>query len=203
MKQWTTPSAIAVGVVGSMSLVVTGLGMAVAAGTGGSIHGCVAKSSGVLRIVHTTKSCSSNERPLSFNARGPQGLPGPAGAAGAAGPAGPQGPAGPGVGSASPAPTVVMYANVDAEGDLGSHSGATAAARIAVGEYSVTFNRPIEPCAAVAQAGQAGGTDPILPIPSVVSFDPSNPDQWDLEFVDGPTRKTISTAFMLTVTCPS
>lgn len=197
MKQWTMRSGVAVGVVGSMSLVVAGLGVAVAAGATGTIHGCVAKSGGALRIVHSAKNCRASENPLSFNAQGPQGLPGPAGPAGAQGPAGPAGAA------ASPAPTVVMYANVDAEGDLGSHSGAVSAARLSTGEYAVTFDRPIEPCAAVAQAGQAGGTDPIFPIPSAVSFDPSNPKQWDLEFVDGPTRTALNTAFMLTVTCPS
>jgi hypothetical protein len=98
---------------------------------------------------------------------------------------------------------VVLYANVDAEGDLGSNSGATGATRIAAGEYGVAFNQPIGSCAAVAQAGEAGGTDPVTPLPSAVHFDPSNPKQWDLEFVDGPTRKAIDTAFMLTVTCPT
>jgi hypothetical protein len=94
-----------------------------------------------------------------------------------------------------------MYANVDAEGDLGSNFDAVSASRIATGNYSVVFNRPIGSCAAVAQAGQAGGVDPILPIPSAVSFDSSNPDRWDLQFVDSPTRTAFNTAFMLTVTC--
>jgi hypothetical protein len=197
MRQWARP--VAVGVLGSMSLVVAGLGVAVAAGASGTIHGCVAKSDGTLRIVHSAKSCGSHEKPLSFDSRGPRGLQGPAGPAGSTGPAGPAGPAG---GSTS-SKTVTLYANVDAEGDLGSNSGATAASRIATGEYGVAFNQPIGSCAAVAQAGRAGGTDPILPIPSAVSFDPSNPKQWDLEFVDGPTRTAINTAFMLIVVCPS
>jgi hypothetical protein len=96
-----------------------------------------------------------------------------------------------------------MYANVDAEGDLGSNFDAAAAARTSAGNYAVRFTKPIGSCAAVAQAGQAGGTDPIYPIPSAVSFDPSNPDQFDLQFVDSPTRTALNTAFMLTVTCAS
>jgi hypothetical protein len=197
MRQWAMPTAV--GVLGSMSLVVVGLGVAVAAGASGAIHGCVAKSDGTLRIVHSAKSCGAHEKPLSFDSRGPRGLQGPAGPAGSTGPAGPPGPAG---GSAS-STTVTLYANVDAEGDLGSNSGATGASRIAAGNYAVAFDRPIGSCAAVAQAGQAGGTDPILPIPSAVSFDPSNPKQWDLQFVDGPTRTALNTAFMLIVVCPS
>jgi hypothetical protein len=96
-----------------------------------------------------------------------------------------------------------MYANVDAEGDLGSNFGATGATRSSAGNYEVAFDRSIGNCAAVAQAGEAGGTDPVTPLPSAMHFDPSNPKQWDLQFVDAPTRTAISTAFMVTVTCPN
>lgn len=172
-------------VVGILSLGVAGLGgAAVAASQSKTIHSCVAKSDGALRIVHRANSCTSGEKPLSFSARGPQG---------------PQGPPG----SPATSGTFQMYANVDAEGDLGSNFDAVGAARFGPGQYGVKFNQPIGSCAAIAQAGQAGGTDPILPIPSAVSFDPSNPDQFDLEFVDSPTRKADDTAFMLTVTCTS
>jgi hypothetical protein len=183
-------SLVAVGAMGVGSLAVAGLGVAVAAGHGNTIHGCVAKSDGALRVVHRASSCKSHEKSLSFNIHGPRG------------PQGPQGPQG-SPGDPATSRTIQMYANVDAEGDLGSNVDATGATRISAGEYSVAFNRPIGNCAAIAQAGQAGGTDPILPIPSAVSYDPSNPDQWDLEFVDSPTRTADNTAFMLTVTCPS
>jgi hypothetical protein len=183
MKRMRSGLLLAVGVVGLGTLGVAGV--AAAAGHGKTIHGCVAKSHGALRVVKHAHDCSRSERELSFNTRGPQGARGPAGA------------------PASPAATVQMYANVDAEGDLGSNVGAVSATRISTGEYSIVFNRAIGSCAAAAQAGQAGGTDPIVPIPSAVSFDPSNADGWDLEFVDSPTRSTINTAFMLTVTCGS
>jgi hypothetical protein len=174
-------------VVGALIVGTVGVtGVAAATGGGATIHGCVNKSSGVLRVVKHSGGCSHSERALSFNARGPRGERGPRGLA-----------------AVSPTKAFQMYANVDAEGDLGSNVDAVSATRTAKGQYSVVFDRPIGSCAAVAQAGQAGGTDPILPIPSAVSFAPDNADGWDLEFVDSPTRATFDTAFMLTVTCGS
>jgi hypothetical protein len=184
VKHVKSRSLIAVGVVGLGTLGAGVAGVAAAAGQGGTIHGCVAKSDGALRVVKHSGDCSRHERPLSFNARGPRGPQGPAGGPGSSG-------------------AFQMYANVDAEGDLGSNFDAVSATRISTGQYSVVFNQPIGSCAAVAQAGQAGGTDPILPIPSAVSFNASDADGWELEFVDGPTRTAINTAFMLTVTCHS
>jgi lamin tail-like protein/collagen triple helix repeat protein len=70
------------------------------------IHACVART-GRMRLVTQSASCRRNERPVSWNVRGPQGDPGPAGPAGAAGAdgapgangadgaPGPAGPAGP------------------------------------------------------------------------------------------------------------
>jgi hypothetical protein len=59
-----------------------------------TITACASKSSGRLRVVSAGKACRSYEHRLTWNVRGPQGMPGPAGAAGATGPAGPAGPAG-------------------------------------------------------------------------------------------------------------
>jgi len=41
------------------------------------IHACVKKQSGRVRIVSDPGSCKSNEKPLSWNAEGPEGKPGP------------------------------------------------------------------------------------------------------------------------------
>jgi Lamin Tail Domain/Collagen triple helix repeat (20 copies) len=69
----------------------------------GVIRGCVRKD-GHLRLATAKRPCRKNERPISWNVRGPQGPPGPAGSSGPAGTAGadglpgaagPQGPAGP------------------------------------------------------------------------------------------------------------
>jgi hypothetical protein len=51
-----------------------------------------------------------------------------------------------------------MYANVDAEGDLGSNYDAVSV-QAAYHEYDVTFKKPIGHCAAVVQSGKAGGSD--------------------------------------------
>jgi hypothetical protein len=129
MKRTNSLVTLAVGAIAAGSMGVVGVGAAVAAAHGETIHGCVAKSSGALRIVKQTSACGSNEKPLSFNARGPRGPQGPAGSSG----------------------TFQMYANVDAEGDLGSNFGATKAEATQIpGQYVVTFAQPIGSCAAVA-----------------------------------------------------
>ena len=58
------------------------------------IHACVGRT-GRMRLVSQNASCRRNERPVSWNVRGPQGDPGPAGPAGPAGADGAPGPAGP------------------------------------------------------------------------------------------------------------
>ncbi len=68
----------------------------------GVIHACYAASDGTLQVIDPSKGerCKRHETALDWNARGPQGAPGPVGATGpqgASGPAGvtgPQGPAG-------------------------------------------------------------------------------------------------------------
>jgi hypothetical protein len=183
MKLARNTSLIAVGL---LALGVLGVaGIAQATSHGKTIHSCVAKSNGALRVVKRVGACSHRERALAFNERGARG---PRGARGRAG---------------KSAPTVAfqMYANVDAEGELGSNVGAVSASRVATGTYLVVFSRPIAKCAAVAQSGAAGGTDPVFVVPSAVRFDPSNADAWDVEFEDSSTRTDESTPFMLTITC--
>lgn len=57
---------------------------AVVAQTAGQIYGCVAASSGSLRIVDATTKCKSNEYPVTWNMTGPPGPSGPTGPAGIA-----------------------------------------------------------------------------------------------------------------------
>lgn len=59
---------------------------------GGVIHGCLAKSSGIVHVIDdATDKCAANETALNWNQKG---VPGATGATGAIGPAGPQGPKG-------------------------------------------------------------------------------------------------------------
>lgn len=62
------------------------------------VTACVAKKSGVMRVVKSPAKCTRRERAVVFNTVGPagaQGAAGPAGAVGPPGPAGPDGPSGP------------------------------------------------------------------------------------------------------------
>jgi hypothetical protein len=92
-------------------LVLTACALALGAGAGYAvnrddspvIHSCyrVAKdgspaNGATIRLVSASATCRRNERPLTWNLRGPQGPPGADGAPGPAGPAGPAGPPGPG-----------------------------------------------------------------------------------------------------------
>jgi hypothetical protein len=76
--------------------IVGGATLLVSAQTGDNttIHACVGKLTGNLRVIDEGASCTRLETPLEWNAGG-AGEPGPAGPEGPAGPAGPQGPAGP------------------------------------------------------------------------------------------------------------
>ncbi len=74
--------------------------------------------------------------------RGPQGPQGPRGAPGPQGAAGPAG-----------LPATKLFAKVTGFGDLQYGSSATSASRRPSGTYSVTFNRDLSGCVALAQAG--------------------------------------------------
>jgi hypothetical protein len=62
--------------------------------SGGVIHGCYQKNSGIVRIVDTANgSCANGEIAIQWNDTGPAGTQGPAGPQGPVGPQGPGGPA--------------------------------------------------------------------------------------------------------------
>jgi hypothetical protein len=58
---------------------------------GDSIHACVDRQNGQVRIVSADANCRRHESSLEWNSEGPAGPAGPAGVAGLPGPAGPQG----------------------------------------------------------------------------------------------------------------
>jgi hypothetical protein len=80
--------------------------------------------------------------PDSVGARGPQGPQGPRGAEG---PRGPEGPAG--------ASATKLWAVVNADGSIYKQSGVVGSRRDAAGTYTLTFNRPVDDCAAIATVG--------------------------------------------------
>jgi len=80
MRRFTPRGRPRSGVLALAVVVVVAAGAAYAAipGPGGVIHGCIAKSTGSLRVIdNATQTCKSNETALSWNQ---QGQPGPAGA---------------------------------------------------------------------------------------------------------------------------
>jgi len=79
--------------VAALGLVGAGATMA-GATTSPSVHSCVNRSSGAVRILPSDVNCSSKERRVDWSVAGPAGPAGPAGASGTAGPAGVTGPAG-------------------------------------------------------------------------------------------------------------
>lgn len=83
-----------------VTFVVVGAASAAIPDADGVIHGCYEKSTGRLRVIEPSASCSNREVPIDWKrdgpagAQGPQGIPGEQGAPGPAGATGPQGPTG-------------------------------------------------------------------------------------------------------------
>lgn len=194
-KRWSAASLVALGALGmgSAGLALIGTGVAVAGSSSKTVHACVAKSGGALRIVKSTKRCTSHERVLSFNQKGPRGARGAQGIQGLPG-------------KAATVSTFQMYANVDEHGNLGSNSGAVSAKELDAGTptpyYVVKFSHPIGSCAAIAQNGYAGGDLPASGYPTRVSNDPSDADSFDISINENadPTEP-VAQAFMIVVTC--
>jgi hypothetical protein len=104
---------------------------------------------GTIQVVDLTRNAQQTLR----GRRGLRGPAGPQGPQGVQGPPGQQGPAGP----PGPASTA-LWAVVDVEGTLFRGSGVTGVQHNTTGEYTVTFNRSVADCAAVASTG--GRTPP-------------------------------------------
>jgi type VI protein secretion system component Hcp len=116
---------------GARKALVVGLATATVVGLGGTawavetasadsaadttIHACVSRLGGLVRVVDADATCNRGETALSWNQTGPAGPQGPAGPAGPTGPAGPSGPAG---------PTATVTATPDPSGDQSGGAGA-------------------------------------------------------------------------------
>ncbi len=104
MRKWQRAAGIA-GLTVGLVAGATGIAYAAVPDPDGTVHSCVSKLTGGVRVIDpsTGAKCNALENPLDFSQRGapgpsgpagPQGPAGPAGATGAQGPAGPAGPAG-------------------------------------------------------------------------------------------------------------
>ena len=102
--------------------------------------------------------------------------------------------------------TFQMYADVDAEGDLGSNYGAVSVKMLpSTGDlgYLVKFNKPIGHCAAVAQSGRAGGSDDSEMLASSVVNAGPNTFQVKFGLLNSSGFQTDAEPFMMMVTCRS
>jgi hypothetical protein len=97
------------GAVGAVVAFGASLALAEIPGPDGTIHGCVGKLLGNLRVVDSNAQCLNSEITLNWNQTG---APGPAGPAGPAGPVGPVGPAGP-AGTAGVSNHEIIFASGD------------------------------------------------------------------------------------------
>ena len=157
-------------VAGMVSVAVVGAGIAgAAAGSQKTIHGCVSKRTGALRIA---RKCKRSERGISWNQKGPagpQGLPGATGRTGATGPQGPAGQNGQNGQNGAPG-SARAYADVsDAGGHLAFKTGAvqgfTGVRSPSAGIYCLTPVAGISPATstAVVTAHYSSGMANTLP----------------------------------------
>lgn len=87
-RRGTRSSYHVVLIAGATAGMVIGGGLITARATSDQIHACKNKGSGGLRVVSGPDDCNGSETPLSWNAQGNAGVPGPTGPAGPPGPAG-------------------------------------------------------------------------------------------------------------------
>jgi hypothetical protein len=102
--------------VATVASALTAGGLAFAASSGGAIHACANKRTGVLRIASACKG--RQERAVSWNVQGPPGQPGRTGATGATGAAGPPGPQGPQGSTGSQGPGASSFATTIPQGTI-------------------------------------------------------------------------------------
>ena len=154
-----------------------------ASGAGGVIHGCVSRSTGVLRVVSSSSKCrkptrraGSGERAISWNQQGgagPTGATGSPGAAGAPGQRGPQGPAG------EPAATLWADIGPDDKTVLAASDPSITAEPSGVGTF-IEFHQNVEGCAILATEASLGAFH-VGTVQANVR-DPAHPTQVRVDF---------------------
>ena len=193
----------------------------------GVIHGCVSKSTHVLRVLKAGKRCGKGFAALNFNAKGvagavgrvgPQGPTGAGGSAGQRGPAGPQGPTGPagaagrdgqpGLPGTPGKNAVPLFVSAKENGTIENQSGGVSVSVNAPGVFLVTFPQEVDNCVPTATINDSSGngTSPGYVLARVTQGNPAaadivEVDTWAPTATPPPTRGSL--AFNLTVTCPA
>lgn len=201
MKRHTTTVALTVGLV-----LAGGVAYAAVPDQDGVIRGCYSVKTGAVRVGEESLKCSSNEAPISWNQKGPQGDPGPmgpagpqgetgtAGAEGPAGAVGPAGPAGP-AGPPGPAGTVEAW---HAKGEAGLSDSQTATVgtkQVGAGRY--TANASVRASAAGSDADEVPliSCELYLGDTDLARSDETPANFFSSSVFDGYSSLSISTAF--------
>jgi hypothetical protein len=130
----------------------------------GAFHGCVSNQTGLLRVVSSANSChkpirrgrhkNPGEFAVTWNQKGQPGAQGIPGLKGDKGDPG--------------AAATKLFGAVTSAGVLDYGTGVTGAVRTGTGQYTVTFNRDLTNCVAMAAAGvgspSGGNTTDLYPI---------------------------------------
>lgn len=190
----------------TLSVILGASGAWALAGTGGALHACASRMSGVLRLA---AACGPGERSVTWNVQGPAGSPGPRGRSGPTGPRGRvgiEGPRGP-KGSQGPAgtPAATRFAFVHENGALVRGSRGVTSVRKGPGYYEVTFPTNVSACVPVASPGNStiNGLAPSAVIYARMLTDEglaSRPDTVEVDTFNG-SSQTSDAAFNLVVIC--
>ncbi|MFI5730659.1 collagen-like protein [Kribbella sp. NPDC051587] len=177
------------------SLLAIGTVASAAAEPEPTVSACVGKLTGLVRVIDPAKkqTCTSLERPMSWNQRG---VPGPAGAVGPAGPAGAQGPQGP----AGADNTLWGKVQTRDGGGVDVYKVTVASQRHVTGalirndhHYRVTFDRPVDQCAAqVTAVNNAYGAVDSFGLPT---------NELDVAFFIQGWDPAVAADFSITVNC--
>jgi Collagen triple helix repeat (20 copies) len=179
---------------------------------GGVFHGCVSNQTGVLRIVKSASSCHKARRrgrhstpgefAITWNQTGQPGPPGLQGGKGATGAKGDKGDKGAtGVTGDKGDPATKLFGAVTSAGVLDYGTGVIAAERTGTGEYTVTFNRDLTNCVAMAAAGvgrpSGGNSTDLYPIYTA----PEAIDGTKVDVVTGEKGATADNGFVIAAFC--
>lgn len=147
-----------------LALLVGAVALAAIPDAGGMLTGCYDKENGKLRLIdaQASKNCRKDERQITWNQTGPQGLPGVAGPKGDKGDPGPQGPAG--------TAGISGYELVEVLSDYDSNTEKTIVAPCPAGKRLISGGAEIYP----ANANQI----PLLKVSLTVSTPASNNASW-------------------------
>jgi hypothetical protein len=192
----------------------------------GVIHGCVSRSTQVLRVAKARSTCRRGSVRLNFNAKGVAGAAGPIGPQGPTGPQGPDGPQGstgprglagqrglagnngqPGAPGTPGKNAVSLFVSAKENGAIENQSGGVSVSVNAAGVFLVTFSQEVDDCVPTATINDnsGNGTSPGYVLARVTQGNPGaadvvEVDTWAPSTTTAPTRTSFP--FNLTVSCP-